>query len=83
MAWKRAMENVLKAAGTPMIRPLLSANSVARLTLLPGAPSSSSTLGMESPGLTMVAMVCVWEGKGKRLGELEEKRRIVYLSFVV
>jgi hypothetical protein len=55
-----AERDLLKAAGTPMIRPFPSPNSVARLTLFPGPPSSSSTVGMESPGLTIVAVLCVY-----------------------
>ena len=50
-------ETILKAAGTPMMRPLLPASSLARLTLLPGDSSIRSTVGMGSPGLTMIAGV--------------------------
>jgi hypothetical protein len=42
-------KSILKAAGTPMMRPFPEANSVARLTLLPGLPSMTSTEGMLSP----------------------------------
>ena len=94
-AWKyigNVDRDLLKAAGTPMIRPLPSANSVARLTLLPGLPSSSSTVGMESPGLTMIAVVVglacwvfpfwFWEkvDEGARKGEEEgTEDEIIYL----
>ena len=47
---------LLKAAGTPMIRPL-PLSSLAKFTLLPGVPSTRSTDGMESPTFTMVAVV--------------------------
>jgi len=45
--------HLLKAAGTPMIRP--EPNSLERLTLLPGLPSVNSMSGIESPALTMTA----------------------------
>ena len=58
-----------------MIRPFPSPNSVARLTLFPRPPSSSSTVGIESPGLTMVAVVCgsvgVCVGEGETMQQLE------------
>lgn len=40
-----------------MIRPLLPASSLARLTVFPGEFSTSSVVGMESPVLTMIAGV--------------------------
>ena len=52
---RKKESNSLKAAGTPMMRPGPLASSVARFTLLPGFPSTSSTLGIESPTLTMIA----------------------------
>lgn len=48
---------LLKAAGTPIMRPLPEASSLCRLTLSPGEPSTRSTFGMESPTLTMLAAV--------------------------
>ena len=42
-----------------MIRPL-PFSSVARFTLLPGVPSTSSTEGIGSPTLTILAVV-VWK----------------------
>lgn len=42
---------ILKAAGTPMIRPL-PFRTLDRLTLFPGDDSMSSTSGMLSPALT-------------------------------
>ena len=42
-----------------MMIPEPEASSVARLTLFPGLPSTSSTLGIESPTLTMIAIVAV------------------------
>ena len=52
-------ENIysLKAAGTPMMRPLPEASSLDRLTLSLGEPSTRSTLGRESPTLTMLTGV--------------------------
>jgi hypothetical protein len=46
----------LKAAGTPMITPL-PVNSLERLTLFPGEPSTRSMFGRESPVLTMARAV--------------------------
>jgi hypothetical protein len=43
-----------------MIMPEPEASSVARLTLFPGLPSTSSMLGMESPAWTMIAAVAGW-----------------------
>ena len=40
-----------------MMRPLPVLSSCARLTLLPGEFSARSTLGIESPALTMMAAV--------------------------
>ena len=48
---KRGDDNLLNAAGTPMIRPF-PFSSVARLTLFPGDPSTRSRLGMGSLILT-------------------------------
>lgn len=48
---------VLKAAGTPMMRPLPEASSWDRLTLSLGEPSTRSMFGMESPTLTMLTGV--------------------------
>lgn len=43
-------KNILKAPGTPMMRPLSAASSLARLTLLAGEPSvRASILGILSP----------------------------------
>ena len=50
-------DDILNAAGTPIMRPLLPASSLARLTVLPGESSTSSTVGIESPALTMIAGV--------------------------
>jgi hypothetical protein len=44
---------LLKAAGTPTMRP--EPSSLERLTLFPGLPSTSSMSGTESPTLTMTA----------------------------
>lgn len=49
--------DLLNAAGTPMIRPLPEANSFAKLTLVPGVASVSSTEGIESPVFTMMTDV--------------------------
>lgn len=48
---------VLKAAGTPMTRPVLSLSRSLSLTFSPGEFSISSTLGSESPAWTMAAVV--------------------------
>lgn len=47
----------LKAAGTPIMIPEPEPSSVARLTFSPGLPSLSSTDGIESPTLTIFAVV--------------------------
>lgn len=50
--------NVLKAPGTPMIRPSPVANSLARLTVFPGDFSvRTSKFGMVSPTLTKAGRV--------------------------
>ena len=51
--------DVLKAAGTPMIKPLPVANSFDRSILVPGEVSASSTEGSVSPTLTMFAIEVV------------------------
>lgn len=48
--------DLLKAAGTPMMRPLPFI-TFARLTLSPGLLSTKSTEGIESPTLTILALV--------------------------
>ena len=48
--------DILKAAGTPMIKALPEPISVERLTLAPGFPSVSSMLGIESPTWTIFAI---------------------------
>ena len=69
------------AAGTPIIRPL-PFNSWARLTLLPGLPSISSTSGMLSPTLTK-CVAEAWKaarwavGRWRRVARrVEERRRV-------
>jgi hypothetical protein len=47
-------KNLLKAAGTPMMRPL-PVSSLLSETLLPGESSIKAMSGIESPTLTMVA----------------------------
>ena len=56
---RRLGDNIysLKAAGTPMMRPLPEASSLDRLTLSLGEPSTRSTFGRESPTLTMLTAV--------------------------
>ena len=49
-------EGILKAAGTPMIKPLLL-SSLERSILVPGVFSYNSMEGIESPTLTILAVV--------------------------
>ena len=51
------LADLLKAAGTPMIKPLPEANSFSKLTLVPGDVSVKSTEGIASPTLTIFALV--------------------------
>jgi hypothetical protein len=60
--------DVLKAAGTPMIRPGPEANSVARLTFPPGFPSTSSMLGIASPTWTMIAVFVLERNQVREVG---------------
>lgn len=52
-----ASQDVLKAPGTPMIRPSAEESSWARFTLLAGEPSVRSRWGTESPTLTKAGRV--------------------------
>lgn len=49
-------DHLLNAAGTPMITPL-PANSLAKLTFVPGEPSCNSTFGTRSPTRTYMGDV--------------------------
>lgn len=49
--------HILKAPGTPMIKPSAEESSWARFTLFPGEPSVSSRWGIESPTLTKAGRV--------------------------
>lgn len=52
------MADILKAPGTPMMRPSSAANSLAKLTVFAGEPSvRTSRLGTLSPTLTRAAGV--------------------------
>ena len=62
-----------------MIKPLPFASSLERSTLFPGELSCSSTLGIESPALTMFAIemwkerLCGWSDVRRNEGEKRER----------